>query len=136
MYTDTEKQLNEITDNIKEEMLAAHAIDENGRAIDVKKFNQIINEKISQLNAILATTEKDGVTVDRYSANIIYTRINRLEEIKKHRTLNPDSAWFNREEKSTVRKKEKTSAFNSGIKKLFSIFQSKTRNMNSPENNR
>ena len=43
MYTDIEKKLNKITDSLKEELLKAKAIDENGRAIDVKKFNQIIN---------------------------------------------------------------------------------------------
>jgi len=136
MYTDIEKQLNEITDNLKEELLAANAIDETGRAIDVKTFNQMINAKIKELNTILATTEKDGVTVDRYGSNITYNRISMLEQMKKQRTLSPDSTWFNREEKGAVKKSEKTSAFNLGIKKLFSMFQSKTRNVSSNTNDR
>ena len=43
---------------------------------------QIINNKIVQLNGILATTEKDGVTSDLYGANIIHARIDRLQKIK------------------------------------------------------
>ena len=135
MYTDIEKQLNKITDTLKQELLAANAIDEAGHATDVKKFNEIIDAKIAQLNEIMATTEKDGVTIDRYGANIAGNRIDRLEQIKEHNVLSPETSWIEKEEKSTARKSEKTSAFNMGIKKLFSMFQSRTK-INSPENNR
>ena len=39
--TVTEKQLNKITDSLEQELLKAKAIDENGRAIDVKKFDKM-----------------------------------------------------------------------------------------------
>jgi len=125
MYTDIEKKLNKITDSLKEELLKANAIDENGRAIDVKRFNQIIDEKIAQCNEVLATTEKDGVTKDLYGANITYARINGLEKAKKHRMLNPESVWFDQEEKAVAKKSEKTSGMKTGIKKVFAMFQSK-----------
>lgn len=136
MYTDIEKKLNKITDNLKEELLQANAIDEKGHAIDVKKFNQIIDEKIAQCNEVLATTEKDGVTKDLYGANITYARINGLEKAKKHRMLNPESIWFDQEEKAVTKKSEKTSALKIGIKKIMSMFQSKYGKTNSPEKDR
>lgn len=136
MYTDIEKKLNKITDNLKEELLQANAIDEKGHAIDVKKFNQIIDEKIAQCNEVLATTEKDGVTKDLYGANITYARINGLEKAKKHRMLNPESSWFDQEEKAVTKKSEKTSALKIGIKKIMSMFQSKYGKTNSPEKDR
>ena len=132
MYTDTEKQLNKITDSLEQELLKAKAIDKDGRVIDAKKFDKMIDEKIAQCNEVLATTEKDGVTTDLYGANIAYARIDRLEKMKKHHTINPESVWFDQEEKAVVTKSEKTSALNAGIKKIFSMFQSKVGKTNNP----
>ena len=139
MYTDIEKQLNKITDNLKTSLIDLKAIDEEGNAADMEKFNSLLDEKIAQCEAVLATTEQDGVTKDLYGANIAHARIEWLKNIKKYRTLNPTTKWHEEdigEKKARSEKTKKISIFNSGICKLFSMFQSKTRNINSNENNR
>ena len=139
MYTDIEKELNKITDNLKNELLAKQAIDESGRATNVAIFNQILTGKIAQCQAILASTEKDGVTTDLYGANIAHARINWLETMKKHLSLQPQSGWQNEEEPgvdsvtNTVQE-EKTNAFLRGISKLLRNFPFGRTNSN--ENNR
>lgn len=140
MYMDIEKQLNKITDGLKQELLSARAIDESGRAIDAKKFNEIIDKKIAQCNAVLATTEENGVTKDSYGANIAYARIDRLEKMKESGVLVPETRQEIKEEpaieKLSSEKKKKTNAFNLGISKLIARIQAKFRASKTSENNR
>ena len=140
MYMDIEKQLNKITDGLKQELLTAKAIDESGRAIDEKKFNEIIDKKIAQCNAVLATTEENGVTKDLYGANIAATRVDRLEKMKKYGTIVPEAVWEAKEktapEKSSSEKNRKIGAFNSGVSKLVAKIQKTFRPSRTPENNR
>ena len=133
MNKEIEQQLNKITDGLKQELLMAKAIDEKGNAIDVKKFNQIIDEKIAQCNKVLETTERDGVTVDRYGANIAFNRIAILERAKEHGMLNPENAWVSREERKEA-ELNKPDAFKEGIKKLWKKMTGKFKTSNS--NNR
>lgn len=128
MYTNIEKQLNTITDNLKQELLAAKAIDKSGHATDIKKFNEIIDEKIMQCNEILATTEEDGVTVDQYGANIAFARISRLANMKTTGTITPEAIWQGKEEimpeKTSSGNSKKTGAFNSGVSRFIAKIQS------------
>ena len=139
MYTDIEAQLNLITGNLKQEMIGARAIDGQDRVINVEEFKRILDKKIAQCQAILASTEKDGVTTDLYGANIAHARINWLETMKKHLSLQPQSEWQNEEEPgvdsvtNTVQE-EKTNAFLRGISKLLRNFPFGRTNSN--ENNR
>lgn len=137
MYTDIEKKLNKITDDLETLLIESKAIDEKGNATNAKKFNEIINKKIAQCNEVLATTEKDGVTKDLYGANITYARINRLEKMKKAGTITPELAWADEENGVTKHSSEKKEhAFNLGISKLFTKIKNKFRSSNSSENNR
>jgi len=139
MYTDIEKKLNKITDDLETLLIESKAIDKNGSATDVKKFNEIIDEKIAQCNKVLATTEKDGVTKDLYGANITYARINRLEKMKKAGTITPETGWADEENgvtKHSSAKTKKKEAFGFGISKLFAKIKNTFRASNSSENNR
>lgn len=140
MYMDIEKQLNKITDGLKQELLTAKAIDESGHAIDEKKFNEIIDKKIAQCNAVLATTEENGVTKDSYGANIAYARIDRLEKMKESGTIMPETMWQGKEEiapeKPSSEKNRKIGAFNLGISKLIAKIQAAFRPSRTSENNR
>ena len=128
MYTEIEKQLNEIIGDLKAELTAADAIDAEGKATDTKKFNQILSEKITACNMVLAGTEKDGVTIDRYGSNIAFNRIAVLENMKKHGTINPYVTWFDRDNERGVRipraeKTRKANAFYSGLQRLLTKFR-------------
>lgn len=140
MYTEIEAQLNLITGNLKQEMIDARIIDEQDRVINVEEFKRILDKKIAQCQAILASTEKDGVTTDLYGANIAHARINWLETMKKHLSLQPQSEWQNEEEPGVdsvpnTAQEEKTNAFLRGISKLLRKFPFVGRT-NSNENNR
>ena len=137
MYLDIEKQLNKITDGLKQELLSAKAIDESGHAIDEKKFNEIIDKKIAQCSEVLATTEKDGVTKDLYGANIANTRIDRLHKMKETGTLVPEAIWQGREDiPEKAPSDKKPGAFRAGISKIFAKFQSALGLQKTSENNR
>lgn len=135
MYTDIEQQLNKITDGLKQELLGAKAIDESGHATDVKKFNQILGEKIAQCNAILATTEKDGVTQDLYGAKIAYARVDILKKMKELGTIVPKIPLGDKEKLSSE-KKRKIQAFNSEFSKLIAKIKYKFGLSNTIGNNR
>lgn len=128
MYTEIEKQLNEIVGNLKAELTAAKAIDAEGKATDTKKFNQILSEKITACNVVLAGTEKDGVTIDKYGANIAFNRISVLENMKKSGSIYPYMTWFNRDKERGIRipraeKTRKVNAFYSSLQRLLTKFR-------------
>lgn len=127
MYKKIEAELNAITDNLESELKAANAIDKDGRATDIKKFNKIIDDKIAQCNAVLATTERDGVTINRYGANLAFNRIAILEKAKKKGMLNADAIWFEHSAEKAITEADKPSAFRIGIKKLFEKIGFKTK---------
>ncbi|MBO4746047.1 MAG: hypothetical protein J5613_03185 [Alphaproteobacteria bacterium] len=89
VYTDTEQELNAITDNLEDELYTAGAISPEGKVINVKLFNQIIDEKITECNAISARMEASGKRFDANSANIIGARIEFLRAIKDAQSLTP-----------------------------------------------
>lgn len=82
MYLDTEKKLNSITNNVVQEMLEKHIIDNSGKAINIPEVNKFLDSKIEQCFKLLAQFEKNGATNEVYSANIIYSRITYLEALK------------------------------------------------------
>lgn len=137
MYLDIEKQLNKITDTLKQELLAAKAIDESGRAIDEKKFNEILDEKIAQCNEILATTEENGVTKDIYGANIASARIDKMMRMKEFGSISPETMWQPEDElepeKATKEDNKKVNAFHKGISKILSKIQGVFRPTRTPE---
>lgn len=131
MYLDIEKQLDKITEDLEALLLESKAIDKEGNVIDNKKFNQILNSKIAQCNKILATTEKDGVVQDTFGANVVFNRINRLEQIKQNKSLTPESALPENDIEGT-----KSIVFKLGISKIFQKIQSKFSKHKSNNNNR
>lgn len=139
MYTDIDKQLNEITKDLKESLIAAHAIDDAGRATNIAKFHQILDSKIAQCEKILATTEHDGVTVDKYGANLVFNRIARLQKMKEMGALEPDSDWFNHGERGIGEPKakmQKKAAFNAGLQKLLAKIRASFAHTNDTINDR
>jgi hypothetical protein len=121
MYRSVEKQLNAITNILKDNLLSAKAIDASGKAIDIAKFNKIIDQAIDQCNTVLATTEKDGTTVDPYGANLAYSRVQWLEDIKTNGSIDPFDNMFDTVQDVTeeIKESDKPAKFGSGIKKVI-----------------
>nr|MBQ0091072.1 hypothetical protein [Candidatus Enterousia merdequi] len=82
MYLDTEKKLNSITNNVVQEMLEKHIIDNSGKAINIPEVNKFLDSKINQCFKLLTQLEENDTIKDGYSANIIYSRITYLEALK------------------------------------------------------
>ncbi|MBP5707673.1 MAG: hypothetical protein J6W79_01620 [Alphaproteobacteria bacterium] len=78
---------------IREEMTTALSkagiIDKSGKIINHQAFLEFVDRKIKEKNEELASTEKDGVTIDLYHANMIYAEINYLEEMKNKMSVDP-----------------------------------------------
>lgn len=137
-HADMEAKVDAITENLKNELLTAKAINEKGKTINIGKFNEILDKKIEQLNKLVMETDVDGVTIDSHDANIVFGRVDFLERIKKSGTLDPYSKWLEREEPgiktSRESKTQKANALKAGIKKLFGKFG--TSFTRTPEHNR
>ncbi|MBR4806664.1 MAG: hypothetical protein IKZ64_02475 [Alphaproteobacteria bacterium] len=119
VYTDTEQELNAITDNLEDELYTAGAISPEGKVINVKLFNQIIDEKITECNAISARMEASGKRFDANSANIIGARIEFLRAIKDAQSLTPFAKSEPKREDEIIQnyeKKKKTDTFVRGGK--------------------
>lgn len=127
MYRAVEKQLNAITNGLNDKLLSAKAIEESGKAIDIAKFNKIIDHAIDQCNAVLATTEKDGATVDSYGANLAYSRIQWLEDMKTKGSIDPLSNMFGEEKDISEETKEtpKPSRFGIGVRNAINKLKAK-----------
>ena len=121
MYRNVEEQLNTITKSLKQDLLSAKAIDESGKATDIVKFNKIIDSIIDQCNAVLSVTEKDGTTVDSYGANLAYSRIQWLEDMKTKGSINPSDNMFDEKKDVTeeIKITDKPSKFRNGIKNVI-----------------
>ena len=126
MYKDIEETLNVLTGNLEERLKREKAIDDSGKAIDIAKFNKILDEKIQECYELLKITEKDGTVIDKYGANIINARIAWLEDMKKHGSINHASHIFDQEkeanEAGTV---EHPSVFVSSIRKIIGKVRTK-----------
>ena len=142
MYKELEKQLGAITSSLKSELSQAKAIDKDGRAIDVEKFNEIIDAKLERLYEFLETkTVKDGVTIDKYGANIIHAQIDSLAQMKKRGTISYATEWAsNRQDPSDKQtaptKSEKTRAFTRATEGFSRLFRQKQPTHQDPTNSR
>ena len=132
MYQDIEKQLNVITSGLQETLRKVKAINDDKKVTNVAKFNKVLNHQISQCYELLSLTEKDGVTTDRYGADLIFARISWLEEIKNSQNINPYEPEF----KEKTENISKTSAFQSGITKLIEMIHTKFNRTKTKEKNR
>jgi len=85
-YIDMEKQLDTITGGLTQELEDEGAIDKRGNAVDIVKFNRILDRMIDKCNKILQQLE-----IERYdpnSNNLVQSRIQWLRTIRGIRTLN------------------------------------------------
>ena len=124
MYQDIDKQLAEIVDKPLLALKKSQIVGETGKSKDPKAFNEALDKIITDCEKLLETTVKDGVTIDRYGANLINNRIDRLSRMKRQQTLNPESAWMHTEERGTQEptseKTRKANAFRRGLDNLLS----------------
>ncbi|MBP5485368.1 MAG: hypothetical protein J6Y07_01535 [Alphaproteobacteria bacterium] len=97
-YLDIEKQLNEITDNLRQNLEKAGAINKEGDTIDRAKFEKVIDDMISKIIPIRRQLELERY--DANSANIVESRMEWLRTIKNaHSIRYPEHISDEREEK-------------------------------------
>lgn len=100
-YLDVEKQLNTITDNLKQNLKDANAIDDSGNVVNVAEFNRIIDSAIDKCRNILQQLEIER-KYDPNSTNITFSRINWLETIKSAQSFNAYTNQGDGKEERTI----------------------------------
>jgi len=83
------EKLSIIREEITNELSKAGIIDKSGKIINHQAFVEFIDKKLQEKSKELASTEKDGVTIDLYHANMVYSEISYLEEMKKKMSVDP-----------------------------------------------
>lgn len=83
------EKLSIIREEITNELSKAGIIDKSGKIINHQAFLEFIDRKLQEKSKELASTEKDGVTIDLYHANMVYSEISYLEEMKKQMSVDP-----------------------------------------------
>ena len=95
MAKEPNSKLDNIHDNISAEMLRAGIINENGDILNQSAFVKFINDRKQKLLPLIEATEKDGVVIDQYENNLLYSELDYLDNMLKQNTTKPanDSAY-------------------------------------------
>lgn len=91
------EKLNIIREEINAELSKAGIINNSDKIINRQAFVEFIDKKLQEKSKELASTEKDGVTIDLYHANMVYAEINYLEEMKNKMSVDPYQFDSNKE---------------------------------------
>lgn len=122
MYTDIEKKLNAITSDFVDSLKKANAIDDQGIAVNRDVFVDIIDKKISECEKLFPLVEDEiGTTTDRYGKNIIYARIQYLNDIKNQNALTIPTIGYEENLISKNTQRQNNSFFNRVKFKFFKI---------------
>ena len=89
MYTQIDKKLVSMSNELISKMHKYGAINNNNEIIDEKKFNFLIDTAISYCETFLSTTEQNGSVSDKYSFNLILSQINILKDMKTQKSVCP-----------------------------------------------
>jgi len=121
-YLDIEEQLNKITDDLRQELERAGAIDKNGETIDYAKFDGVIENLVDKIIPI--SRELELGRYDANSRNLVESRIAWLREIKNaHSVAYPTNLSDGKEEEIIQKTKSKSpSAFTKGTGLVHRLF--------------
>ena len=121
-YVDIEEQLNKITDNLRQKLERAGAIDENGKTVDSAKFDRVIENMVDEIIPI--SRELELGRYDANSRNIVESRIARLRGIKNaHSIAYPTNLSDGKEEEIIQKTKSKSpNAFTKGTGLVHRLF--------------
>lgn len=89
MAKEPNSKLDNIHDNISAEMLRAGIINENGDILNQSAFVKFINDRKQKLLPLIEATEKDGVVIDQYENNLLYSELDYLDNMLKQNTTKP-----------------------------------------------
>lgn len=117
--SDLDKQLNKITDDMKQELYRISAVDADGRVLNKSEFNRIIDEKINICYNMVQELEKSGKRFAANDNNKIFSTIDLLRTIKGSQSLNPYASQGPDREKAIIEKYERKKPFLEGLKNLF-----------------
>jgi len=120
-HIEIDKQINEILKPLEMELKESGAMDLTGKTIDEKLFENIIDNKIKELNKLeYLVADESGVVKDRYASNILFHNIEKLKTMRNQHTFrfdpNEESLQRGAEKEEKLLKKQK---FKNGIRKLL-----------------
>jgi hypothetical protein len=137
-YIETEQQMQKFMQSLIGELKQAKAVDENGRATDVKAFESILDKKIKELeNMDNSVTDEAGVARDRYSANKFMKTLETLREIRNHHAVKFDVNAYSlkqgAEKEEQLLKTDLRNKFIEGIRKIMARFSMHRNNQKANE---
>ena len=124
-YLDIEEQLDQITDDLRQKLEQAGAIDKNGKTIDSAKFDGVIENLVDEIIPI--SRELELGRYDANSRNIVESRIAWLRKIKNaHSIAYPTNLSDGKEEEimqdiAKHKTKRSPEVFKTGVKNFIHI---------------
>ena len=106
MYKDVEQKLDAITDSLRQDLLKSGAINDKEEIVKPQTFIDIIEHKENQVNKLFAMVEKDGVVADKNGANLIYSRLHILSDMKEKMSMSPYVIDFETHSDKTQKQKK------------------------------
>ena len=85
-YQNTEERLNQITDKTINILKNKGIVDQSGKAVNISKFNALVNKAINECMKISKENELSG-HIDATSSNVIEARIQSLREMLENQSL-------------------------------------------------
>lgn len=123
MYTDIEKQLDDIETKMYAKLKATNSIDADKNVINIELFKIIVQESINSMKKLNSQVEQDGFVHDRYGFNILQARIDFWTEKYMTGTLPFIQPMINHEEEIFKKGRRQPSPIASkikrGVTKLF-----------------
>ena len=117
MYTDIEKQLNDIETKMYAKLKATKSIDADKNVINTELFKIIVQESINSMKQLNSQVEQDGFVHDRYGFNILQARIDFWKEKYMTGTLPFIQPIVNHEEEIYKKGRRQTFSVASKIKR-------------------
>ena len=91
-HIEIENKIKQIRQSLIDELKSAGAVDESGKATDIKLFEYIIDSKVKEIKALEPlVVDESGVANDRYAMNIFMHNLEILNEMRKKHAINFDN---------------------------------------------
>ncbi|MBO4480625.1 MAG: hypothetical protein J5742_03325 [Alphaproteobacteria bacterium] len=129
-YLDTQKQLDEITSTLKQELQNTGAMDETGKVINTEKFERTMDAAIDKCRNIL--NELEMQRYDPNSTNITYSTLNWLESVKRAKSFATNTDFSDGKEEKVIADLANKEQKEGRLAKIFVAIRKVIRRQNFP----
>jgi len=131
MKIDIEKEIEKVLKQFKTELKASKVVDKDNNVTDKKAFAKLIDQNIKRLNDLEKYVANEaGVITDRYGADVLFSNVQLLKDMKQNGSLNPNvnTESIRQGQKNEEERFSKQHKLFGGISNLFNKFKSPSQN--------